>query len=213
MNRFFITGTDTDCGKTYVTCYLLNELKRIGKKALAIKPVASGLEDRDGILINTDVEALKASNGPNDFNINPWLFKPPVSPHLAGGSLSAEEIAQYCLSQDFSSLDCLLIEGAGGLMVPLNNHETWVDMLRLSNIPVILVVGMKLGCLNHTLLTQQVLATNNLVCAGWVANCLDEDMLMLEENISTLEQAMSAPCLARVGYTGEGSKLMACAWV
>lgn len=203
MRRLFITGTDTDCGKTYATCRLLDYFKEQGKAALAIKPVASGCQEIAGRLINADVEQLIHHNPNNKYIINPWIFKPPVSPHLASNDLTAKDIAEFCLSESFPNLDYLLIEGAGGLMVPLNGEETWIDFLRLSNIPVIIVVGMKLGCLNHALMTAEILSYYGIKCTGWIANCLDPSMLMLEENIATLNQRIKWPMLAKIPFKAQ----------
>jgi dethiobiotin synthetase len=196
MKRFFITGTDTDCGKTYVLCQLLDYFHKQQKKALALKPVASG--------DNEDVLRLQKYNKNSNYIINNWQFPAPISPHLAaqavGCHLSVQDIADFCLNKQFSQLDYLLVEGAGGLLVPLNNEETWLDFLNLTQIPVILVVGMRLGCLNHALLTDRVLKNNQTACIGWIANCLDKDMLALTENIATLSLRMSMPLLATVPY-------------
>ncbi len=207
MKRYFITGTDTDCGKTYVTCQLLDYLKKQHKCVLAVKPVASGCFEQDNKLISDDVLRLNEHNGEQSHEISPWRFKPPLSPHLAAEqanvSLSAQEITNFCLDQQFVELDCLLIEGAGGLLVPLNIHETWVDVLTISKMPVILVVGMRLGCINHALLTELALKAHKIECIGWIANCIDKDMLALSANITTLSEKMDLPLLAIVPYAGE----------
>ena len=203
MKRYFIVGTDTDCGKTYVTCKLVKQLTAQNKRCLAIKPVASGCHElADGQLINDDVQRLQEANGLFDETLCGWSFKPPIAPHLAaqnvGVELSAQAITQFCMSDRFSTFDYLLIEGAGGLMVPLNEKETWLDFLMLSQIPVILVVGMRLGCINHALLTAMVLDKHQIHCEGWIANCLVEDMLMLDANIDTIAKRLPFPLLATI---------------
>lgn len=207
MKPFFITGTDTNCGKTYVTCQLLDYLNVQQKKGLALKPVASGCLVRNGQLQNDDVLSLQKHNKNPDYLISGWQFPAPISPHLAakaaGSSLSVHEIADFCLHRQFDPLDYLLVEGAGGLLVPLNDEETWLDFLNLTQIPVILVVGMRLGCLNHALLTESVLKNNRTVCVGWIANCLDKEMLALTENIATLSLKMKMPLLATIPYQGK----------
>ncbi|KTC86807.1 dethiobiotin synthase [Legionella brunensis] len=207
MKPFFITGTDTDCGKTYVTCQLLDYLKNFEKKILAIKPVASGCIEINGQLLSEDVNHLQQYNLNSDYTVNCWQFRSPISPHLAakeeGCSLSVKEIAAFCQHEQYKNLDCLLIEGAGGLLVPLNEEETWLDFLRLTRIPTILVVGMKLGCINHALLTASVLQNHKIPYVGWVANCLDKNMLVLNENITTLSQKMPMPLLATVPFQGK----------
>ncbi len=208
MKRYFITGTDTDCGKTYVTCQLLDYFKVKQRRILAIKPVASGcVEQDDGQLISEDVSHLQHHNGDFQQQICAWRFKPAISPHLAaervGQYISAAAVSDYCDNANFRGMDYLLVEGAGGLMAPLNTEETWVDFLLCSQMPVILVVGMRLGCLNHALLTSFALTAHNIKCVGWIANCLDKDMLELSANIATLSQKMNGPLLAVIPY-GEG---------
>jgi dethiobiotin synthetase len=205
--KLFITGTDTDCGKTYVTCQLLDYFKAQQRKALALKPVASGCSLINGTLENEDVLNLQRHNSDPSLAINSWQFEPPISPHLAAKAancrLTAADIASFCLSQQFAAFDPLLIEGAGGLMVPLNEKETWIDFLKLTKIPVILVVGLRLGCINHALLTAAALKANQIETVGWIANCLDKNMLALDENLATLEQKMEMPLLARVDFQGK----------
>lgn len=201
MKSYFIVGTDTDCGKTYTTCELVKLFKNQHQRVLAIKPLVSGCNDQ---FMNEDITRLQAANQTSQQICN-WQFKLPVSPHLAAFAenieISAHAINQFC--QQYTDLDYLLIEGAGGLMVPLNEQETWIDFLKISQIPVILVVGMRLGCLNHALLTAFALEANQIPCVGWVANCLDDDMLLLAENIQTLQQKITAPLLGHIPYKGE----------
>jgi dethiobiotin synthetase len=206
MKIYFITGTDTDSGKTYISCQLLDYFKQQNKRALALKPVASGCHEKDGLLQSEDVLNLQKHNLDPSLKINGWQFAPAISPHIAAKQvncrLSLQDIADFCFDEQFSQVDYLLIEGAGGLMAPLNEEETWLDFLKLTQIPVILVVGMRLGCLNHALLTDAVLNYNQISCVGWIANCLDKEMLVRDENISTLAQKMHMPQLATVGYQG-----------
>lgn len=207
MKRYFITGTDTDCGKTYVTCQLLNYFKREHLRVAAIKPVASGCVEQDGQLMSEDLLHLQHHNGSTLQQICPWRFPLPISPHLAakeaGQSVSSQAVVAFCNDNAFGDLDYLLVEGAGGLMAPLNDNETWLDVLSSSHMPVILVVGMRLGCLNHALLTDLALKTHQITCVGWIANCLDPEMLALSENIATLSEKMNAPLLATIPYGGE----------
>lgn len=207
MKPFFITGTDTDCGKTYVSCQILDYLTQKPQKALALKPVASGCLEKNGQLYSDDVLNLQEHNQDKSRQINRWLFAPPISPHLAakqlGIEIRAKDIAQFCLREEFENLDYLLIEGAGGLLAPLNDEETWFDFLRLTQMPVIVVVGMKLGCINHALLTDAFLQARQIACTGWIANCLDKDMLVLAENIETLRSKMHCPLLATIPYGGK----------
>jgi dethiobiotin synthetase len=203
MKRYFITGTDTDCGKTYVTAKLLDFLN----KAVAIKPVASGCVKQDDQWVNPDAQILQQHCHLPLEHINPWRFQLPVSPHIAakkeGASLLIPEIANYCMNFSSKGMECLLIEGAGGILVPLNERETWIDFLKQTRIPVIIVVGLRLGCINHALLTQMALEINHLPCLGWIANCLDPNMLAIRENIDTLKNKMKMPLLATFTYLGE----------
>lgn len=216
MKRYFIIGTDTDCGKTYVTCQLVDYFKKQNKHVIAIKPVASGCLEQGGELVSEDALLLQRHNGLFEQDICPWRFKRPISPNLAakevGEVMSADAISQFCHHKAFDDLNYLLIEGAGGLMVPLNEHETWIDFLTQSQIPVIMVVGMRLGCINHALLTELALKVNHISCMGWIANCIDETMLALPENISYLKEKMSLPLLATVpcGDNLVGLSMMEC---
>jgi dethiobiotin synthetase len=207
MKAYFITGTDTNCGKTYVTCQFLDYFHEQQQQVLALKPVASGYLAHEEPSQCEDVLLLQQHNRKTSYAINGWQFKSPISPHLAAKEantkLTINDIAKFCFNKQFASLDYLLIEGAGGLLVPLNDEETWLDFLKLTQIPVILVVGMRLGCLNHALLTDTVLKINRITCAGWLANCLAEDMLALSENIKTLAQKMHMPLLATIPYKGK----------
>jgi dethiobiotin synthetase len=206
MKSYFIIGTDTDCGKTYVTSEIASYLLKHNYLIKALKPVASGCKIENGQKISEDALILsKYAN--NDDEICPWKLTMPVSPHLAakndGIELSSKEIINFCTSSKFKNLDYLLIEGAGGLFVPLNSSETWVDILKIIKIPVILVVGMKLGCINHALLTAFALNQNQIPFAGWVANCIDKDMLCLKENIETLIAGINKPLLGVVPFNGK----------
>jgi len=207
MKSYFILGTDTDCGKTYVTCAFMRYLQANNHTVMALKPVASGChEEVTGHLKSDDAQRLQSCNDDPATNICPWPLRLPVSPHLAakadGVSLSATSVAAFCIDPKWHAFDYVLIEGAGGLMVPLNAQETWIDVLKQTAIPVILVVGMRLGCINHALLTQSVLDAHQIPCAGWIANCLDNTMHCLEENIITLIDKMNMPLLGRVDYAG-----------
>ncbi|MDP1603824.1 MAG: dethiobiotin synthase [Legionella sp.] len=204
--QYFITGTDTDCGKTYVTGELSRHLNEHHRKTLAIKPIASGCIAEGDQLISEDVTRLQAHNYTDQKQINGWRYKEPVSPHLAarkmGDKLSSLQIANFCEQDEFKEADVLLVEGAGGLLVPFNDDETWLDFLKLTKMPVILVVGMRLGCINHALLTDAVLKLNNIICKGWIANYLEESMLMADEIISTMSAKMHMPLIATVPYCG-----------
>jgi dethiobiotin synthetase len=206
MKRYFITGTDTDCGKTYVT----KKLTEFFSSSVAIKPVASGCSREGDTLVSSDALQLQKNKKLPLEQINPWAFYPPISPHIAArqanSSIKIEELISYCINFHFEHTDMVFIEGAGGLMVPLNEQHTWIDFLNKTQIPVILVVGMTLGCINHALLTAIALKVNQIPCVGWIANCLDPKMLALEENIDTLRDKLPFPLLAQLSFDGKFSE-------
>ena len=200
MKRYFVTGTDTDCGKTYVTQQLINHYEH----SLALKPIASGCQRIGSQLVSSDAQLLMHHPQVSLEQINPWRYALPVSPHIAAEhekqEINLTEVLQYCLEFELNGLDRLFIEGAGGLFVPLNKQSTWLDFLVMSQIPVVFVVGMKLGCINHAALSLLALQVHGIECVGWIANCIDPNMLALEENISTLKSMLQPPLLAIIPY-------------
>ncbi len=208
---FFITGTDTDAGKTSVAAGLLCAAKQQGCSTLAMKPVASGCDMSAEGLRNSDALALIAqSTVPLPYTqINPYAFAPAIAPHIAaqeaGVELSVADLyrtAQVMLQQQ---ADFTLIEGAGGWRVPISATEFLSDFAIALQLPVILVVGVKLGCINHALLTAQAIINDGLELAGWVANVVDPSCARLAENLATLQQLMPAPCLAEVPHLTSAS--------
>jgi len=201
---FFITGTDTDAGKTHVAGALLAAAKARGLTTAALKPVAAGTVATPEGMCNEDVMALAAQCTEELAlaEINPVCFDEPIAPHIAavnvGVDLAAATLAEQCQQVLARKADLTVVEGAGGWKVPLNAQETLADLVRLLDIPVILVVGMKLGCLNHALLTAQAIAADGLPLAGWVANHIDPAMARYQENRETLEQLLPAPLLAEM---------------
>lgn len=209
--RFFVTGTDTDAGKTFVSVLLLEALKAKGVSTLALKPVAAGCEEVDGLLCNDDALKLQAAMTvelPYQ-QVNPVALKSAIAPHIAadeeGRRLSVDRLAGLIRGALMTSADVTLIEGAGGWLVPLNERETLANLVKELGLPVILVVGVRLGCLNHALLTAQAIAAAGLPLAGWVANCIDPQALRVEENIQTLQSMLPAPCLGVVPYAPEAA--------
>lgn len=207
MKRYFITGTDTDCGKTYATCCLLDYFNQKGSLAFGIKPVASGCAVENNALLSEDALFLQKHNPFSVESINPWRFKPPISPHLAaravGKPLQVEEIADFCVQFYVQNGQYLFIEGAGGFLAPLTDSDSWVDVLhQMQDVPVILIVGMKIGCINHALLTQLALQHYKIPCAGWIANSIDKNMLAFDENIETLTQLLHFPLLGVIPFGG-----------
>lgn len=208
--KIFIASTDTDIGKTYVACHLLRQAARAGKRTLGIKPIASGCYEQDGELINHDAEQLRAASSVACARnvLNPIRLAPPVSPHIAaeqsGTTLNTQSLLECIQPALAHPADLYLIEGAGGWHAPLNTQETYADFVKLAKLPVLLVVGMKLGCLNHALLTYQSMQFDNIECIGWIANCIDPNMRSLKENIDTLKARLNAPLWEILPYDPAG---------
>lgn len=207
-HAFFVTGTDTGVGKTRIAAGLLQRAGQQGLSTAALKPLAAGCEVTDEGLRNDDALRLKVViNSPLMYEqINPVALEPAIAPHIAAlearRALSADRLAGYCRGV-LGQADFTLVEGAGGWRVPLNPAETLADLARQLQLPVILVIGMRLGCLNHALLSAEAIARDRLPLAGWVANVLDPDMPRLRENIDSLGQRLRAPCLGVVPHLGE----------
>ncbi len=199
--HFFIAGTDTDVGKTLIACGILRAAANRGLKTLAIKPVAAGAEQTAEGLRNSDALMLMAAmteSLPYE-QVNPVLLAPPIAPHIAaeqaGRRLSVSQLAGFCRGVMMRKADLVLIEGAGGWRVPLNQGEMLSGLAIELRTPVILVVGMKLGCINHAVLTAEAIQADGLVVAGWVANKIDPEMACFDENLATLRRLLPAPCL------------------
>ena len=200
----FITGTDTEVGKTVVACGLLAAANQQGLRTAAIKPVAAGCEVTEQGMTNSDALQLQAaaSHKLSYQQINPIALVPAIAPHIAaaeaGVRMSASRLVGYCRGVSLMPVDLVVIEGAGGWRVPINSRETLADVARELECSVVVVVGMRLGCLNHALLTMEAIRRDGLQIAGWVANILDTDMPRLQENIDTLKQSINEPCLGTV---------------
>lgn len=205
---FFITGTDTDAGKTLVTTGLLVAAKNLGLSTAALKPVAAGCEQTANGLRNSDALQLQAAMTTQFVyeQINPVALQAAIAPHIAAQqekrSLSADRLTGFCRSV-LNQADVTLVEGAGGWRVPINPRETMADLAKNLQLPVILVVGMRLGCLSHALLSFEAIARDGLQIAGWVANCIDGDMPVLAENIDSLRVRLPVPCLGVVPHLAE----------
>lgn len=203
---FFVTGTDTDAGKTFIASALLHKANSEGLRSLALKPVASGSESRDEGLRNSDALILQeAMSEELDYEqINPYAFEPAIAPHIAAEQaavrLNASRLAGFCRGALFTPHDFSVVEGAGGWRVPLNDREDFSDLAKELSLPVILVVGLRLGCINHALLTLEAIRRDGLKVAGWVANHVDPNMSCMEENLETLKQRMTAPYLGFVPH-------------
>ncbi len=201
---YFVTGTDTGVGKTTVSCALLRAFAAQEKRVIGMKPVVAGSENGKW----PDVEQLIAASNIRAAreHINPYAFDPPISPHIAAQQAGTEvdlAVIQHAYQALSNQADIVIVEGAGGFLVPVNQTQNGADLARALNLPVILVVGMRLGCLNHALLTAQAIRIAGLSLTGWVANCVDPQMRVLEENIATLEQRLACPLLGVLPFDVE----------
>lgn len=209
MNKaFFITGTDTHIGKTEITCGLIQFFKKKGYITFGMKPVAAGTEVIDGKKINSDVHKFLSINTikkPIE-TINPYIFDQAIAPHIAS-SISNQKVLFSKIHENYLLLknECeyLFIEGAGGYKVPLGNDKSIDDLISYLSIPIILVVGIRLGCINHTMLTVDSIKNNHHNLYGWVANCIDPNMIEVDENIKYLVEHIDAPFMGKVPFQKE----------
>lgn len=209
VRGYFITGTDTGIGKTRVGVALLHALRRQGRPALGFKPVASGCDATAAGLRNADALALQAAGArPLPYSVvNPYAFAPPVAPHLAaaraGVAIDLRRITDVIAS---ARPEWAVVEGVGGWLVPLNERETVADLAAALRLPVILVVGLRLGCLNHALLTVAAIRARRIALAGWVANLIDPAFADdAAANIASLQARLDLPLLARLPWDGAAS--------
>ncbi|MES2822161.1 MAG: dethiobiotin synthase [Pseudomonadota bacterium] len=207
---FFITGTDTNVGKTLVSAGLLVTAKNNGLTTAALKPVAAGCEKTVAGLRNSDALMLQSviTQALPYEQINPIALEAAIAPHIAAQqekrSVSVDRLAGFCRGV-LSSADFTIVEGAGGWRVPINPRETMADLAKNLQLPVIMVVSIRLGCLNHAFLTFEAIVRDGLPVAGWIANCMDADMPALHENIDSLRARLPIPCLATVPFLLEPS--------
>ena len=201
----FVTGTDTGVGKTLVSAGLLHALARYHPRVVGMKPIAAGTVCVDGIDSNEDVVALRAASTcavPSELD-NPVLLPDPVSPHIAAARAGVRiDIGHLVACHRALALqaDAVVVEGAGGFHVPLSATETGADLAEALGLPELLVVGLRLGCLNHALLTAEAIRARGLTLAGWVANQVDTTMLAQDDNIAFLQRQLQAPLLARIAH-------------
>lgn len=209
MTRCFVVGTDTGVGKTHVSCALLQALARHHRRVVGMKPVAAGVVPWGEGWASEDSIALRAASTiavPPELD-TPVLLPDPLSPHIAAERAGVQiDIATIVRAYEALSAqaDAVVVEGAGGFHVPLSLTETGADLAVALKLPMVLVVGLRLGCLNHALLTAEAIAARGLTLAGWVANRVDPDMLAPEENMAWLQQRLGAPLLAEIPW-GEHS--------
>ncbi|WP_295761556.1 dethiobiotin synthase [Undibacterium sp.] len=205
---YFVTGTDTEIGKTLVTSALLLALAQQGFSTLGMKPVAAGADLIEGVWHNEDVDALMAAASVRAAPelVSPYLMQTPAAPHIVA-ELESVQISgahiQTCYQALTQQADAVIVEGVGGFCVPLNADMDTADMAQTLGLPVILVVGMRLGCINHALLTAQAIAARGLKLAGWVANTVDENMLYPDQNLAALKARLPAPMLGWIPRINE----------
>jgi dethiobiotin synthetase len=210
MNQaYFLTGTDTEIGKTFASCALLHAWRAQGFRAVAYKPVAAGAELIDGQWSNDDARRLLRASSPG-FNleqINPICLREAIAPHLAA-QIEGRPICLAPIQQGFSLLsaqaDRIVVEGVGGFRVPLGESFDSADLAQALDLPVILVIGLRLGCINHALLSAEAITARGLTLAGWIGNTLQPLMQRLEENLNTLRDQLPAPCMGVLPYIADG---------
>ncbi len=206
---YFVCGTDTGIGKTLVAASLLKAASNEGLRTIGLKPVAAGCEKTDAGFRNEDalILAETASEKLPYEQVNPLALEAAVSPHLAalkaGKMVNVDRLVGYCRGAMMKSHDFCVVEGAGGWRVPVSPRESMSDLAKSLGLPVILVVGVRLGCLNHALLTAEAIQRDGLQIAGWVANRLDPNMAMIDENVETLIRELRAPLIGQIPHMSE----------
>lgn len=203
MTGVFVTGTDTEIGKTHASVALIHTLRRVGRTVNAMKPVAAGLDepsDADRLRTACDVDI-------DDALLNPIALTDPIAPHVAarraGVDISISKVTE-AFRQLKTQADFTVVEGAGGWMVPLGPQQMMADLVRALELPVLLTVGLRLGCLNHALLSARAIEADGLRLAGWVGNAIDPDMPARADNIAALNKRLPAPCLGLLPYAPGG---------
>ena len=208
---YFITGTSTNIGKTHIATGLLAAASNLGLSTAGFKPVAAGCVATADGLQNDDAQKLlsQTSLSLSYEQVHPVALKPAIAPHIAaaeiGRRLNSERLAGFYRGLMTKKPDFCVVEGAGGWKVPLNDQETFSNFAKLIKLPVILVVGMDLGCINHAILTAESIRRDGLPLAGWVANQIVPDMDHYKENILTLQRWISSPMIGEVAYKSEAS--------
>ncbi|KAA9000583.1 ATP-dependent dethiobiotin synthetase BioD [Affinibrenneria salicis] len=211
IERWFVTGTDTDVGKTLASCALLQAATRAGYRCAGYKPVASGSEQTPAGLRNGDALLLQASGSVRlDYDeVNPLAFAEATSPHIASAA-EGRPVSLARLSDGLRRIerraDWIVVEGAGGWFTPLSGRETLADWVAAERLPVILVVGMKLGCINHALLTAAAIAQAGLTLGGWIANAVVAPGRRQAEYLATLRQSLNAPLLGEIPHLPAGRR-------
>jgi dethiobiotin synthetase len=212
----FVTGTDTEIGKTLISSALLYALVQGGMRAAGMKPIAAGATVRDGIMHNDDVDALAAASNvslPSELAA-PYLLHEPAAPHWAA-ALECVHIdgahIMACHARITELADAVVVEGVGGFQVPLSDRFDTADLAQQLGLPVVMVVGLRLGCINHALLTAEAIAARGLTLAGWVANAIDPQMRHVEASLEALSKRLAAPLLGCVPHLPQASPAAAAA--
>ena len=207
---FFVTGTDTEVGKTFVTAYMMNQLQaRYDKTVAGLKPIAAGAKWKNEQWENEDALMLQqaASEAIPLKIVNPICFEEPIAPHIAAQKvdypISFDELSCGLAEIEQYHSDYLFVEGAGGWLLPINDKELLSEWVAAQQLPVILVVGLRLGCLNHALLTYQAIQQSGANCVGWVGNQVDAAFSHMQENIDTLKQRLPVDCLGIIPFLAE----------
>ena len=210
--QYFITGTDTDAGKTYVCAGLLKSAAQQGLRSLGLKPIAAGADWIENKLCNEDALALQSASSVKLAyeQVNPVVFEPAIAPHIAAAKdnkvVSVSRLEGFVRGSLLTPHDFALVEGAGGWRVPLNDRELLSDLAKRLSLPVIVVVNMRLGCLNHAFLTMEAIHRDGLTIAGWIANGGQEDMPCYDENLATLKAMIAAPLLGTLSWHNDSSE-------
>ncbi|GHF91805.1 dethiobiotin synthase [Thalassotalea marina] len=212
MKKIFITATDTDAGKTHIACAIVNKLVNQQNTVLVFKPISAGCEVIGGELVNEDAQRLQQqANGQQSLSqVNPIAYQEPIAPHIAaltlGEAITVKQVTGHFNTLTTLSADVILTEGAGGWRLPLGNGQFLSDFVKDTEQDVVLVVNMKLGCLNHAVLTYQSIISDGLNCIGWVANC-QQEMPYLQENIDELKTLLDTQFLGQVGFEPDINKV------
>lgn len=208
-NGIFITGTDTGIGKTIASCAVMHELAKQGYKVAGMKPIASGARFQNGQLQNEDALALiQHANISVDYQqVNPYCFEPAIAPHIAAEQAGVDidiSIIQESYLELSKQSDWVVVEGMGGWLVPINQEQVVADIALELQLPVILVVGLRLGCINHALLTMDSMKAKNINIMGWIANSVDSNLTAKEKIIKTLQNKLDSTCLGYLPYFDKG---------
>ena len=201
----FVTGTDTDCGKTVVAAALIRMLRDRGLRVAGFKPVAAGAERRDGKLCNDDALTLLEVSVPGleYADVNPYCFAPPIAPHIAAAAEGREICIEPILAARdrlAAKADIVIAEGAGGWLVPLGEDFDIAGLARALGLPVLMVVGLRLGCINHACLTERAIVASGAQLVGWIGTQVDRDFACMDQNVQALRARLRAPCLGLVPH-------------